>query len=232
MSARLVEKKMVVIIGDSLAMPRDDVPYASTYGSIISANMPYLEVINRSSRGNDAKKQSSAQAIFDDCEVFQPSVVIMQIGIVDCAPRLFGKKTGYAISFLPNFIRSTLIDFFSKRRFFFTKYFPKTYVSKEAFKQGIERLLETFAQQNTQVICVSIAATTNANNEKSFSFDENINEYNAILKKLCEKYNNQYLDFYSITKSADYLLDDGIHIDIKGHAYLGDRLTCLLTNSS
>ena len=229
---RAVKRQRVIIIGDSLAMPREGVPYESTYSGVLSKNMPDLEVINRAKRGNDAKKQSGIQSLFDDFEVFLPSVVIMQLGIVDCAPRVFGKKAGYIVSLLPNFIRSKLIAFFSEHRLFFTKHFPKTYVSKEQFKLGIERLLEMFSRQNTQVICISIAATTDSNNQKSFSFDKNISAYNAVQKELCEKYGFEYLDFYSVSKFTDYLLEDGIHINIKGHDYLANRLMCLLAKNS
>lgn len=92
----------VLNLGDSLGLPRPEniknyfptserlaVSYEETYSSIISREINTLiddltpiEVINRSARSSTIKDIS--KDIFDHLFYFQPDIITMQVGIVDC----------------------------------------------------------------------------------------------------------------------------------------------------
>lgn len=227
----VLKTKRILVIGDSLAMPRveDGVTYESTYTYLLKKMFPMCEIICRAARGNDSKKQSSNQALYDDIEVFSPDVVIMHLGIVDCAPRLFSKKQAFVLKLLPYAITSRIIKFCSKYRYLITKLFPKVYVSKELFDSSLKKIFSAFEKINCSVICISIASTSEKNANKSFGIVENIKTYNEILKLHCLNTNSLYVNFYDETKNNDFLLDDGIHINIKGHEFLSLEISRLLS---
>ncbi len=228
--SELRKKQRLVVLGDSLSMPRIEclVSYEDTFAYKISENMTDWEIICRAVRANDTKKQSSKQSIYDDLIVFAPDVVILQLGIVDCAPRLFGKKQAFVLSILPKRVKSALVGFFAKHRLFFTKYLPKVYVNKRDFKQNLNVLFGEISNLNSKVICISIASTSKKNKCRSHGFDENINIYNDALKSKCSEFDYYFFDFYTATSNGDFLLDDGIHIDAAGHAYLAKKILYLL----
>lgn len=224
----------IVIIGDSIVMPRleNDVAYELTYAYRLKQLLPDCEVISRARRSNDTQKQTCRQAIYDDIEVFLPNIVILQLGIVDCAPRLFGKLQSLALNVLPNILSSRIIRLCSKYRYILTKRFPKVYVPYPAFKKNLNTLFIQLEKQKCIVVCVSIASTSEENRKKSYNFDENIRKYNRVLKNYCSNYNAHYLDFYSATRTENFLLDDGIHINIKGHEFLSKEISQIIQNES
>ena len=221
--------KRVVILGDSLAMPRpeENVHYEETYAYKLSQFIDG-EIICRASRSNTTLKQSGQQSLYDNLAVFEPHVVIIQLGIVDCSPRLFGRKQAFVLSKLPDFLRSMIINIFSKHRLLLTKIRPKVYVSQNIFEQSIDLLFKKISSLGSKAICISIASTNDRNNRRSYHFDENIKRYNSILQNRCHQFSFEYLDFYTATSENSFLLDDGIHINSSGHDFLTARISDLL----
>lgn len=92
----------ILVAGDSLGLPRPHrinsyspeetdlaVSYENTYSSIINKELldyykmePYIEVINRSRRSQTIK--NVAAEFTDHLFFYEPDVIIMQVGIVDC----------------------------------------------------------------------------------------------------------------------------------------------------
>jgi len=207
-------------------MPRDEdgVLYELTYWSRLKNEFPEYDIISCATRANDSTKQASPQKIYDDLTLLRPAIVVMQLGIVDCAPRLFGKKEAFLMRFLPSKLKNLIINFCSARRFWLTKNFPKVYVDIHTFKRNCDKLFESFQNLGSRVICISVAATSNENNTKSFNFDNNIVEYNKVLREQCHKSVAEYVDFYADTKTGQFLLGDGIHINAEGHGFLFDAI--------
>ena len=82
----------IIILGNSLSIPRpdDQVDYVNTYPYILVKSG--YEVINRSRRINDIEIQSTEQNMLDDVDYLRPDYVVIHLGIVECAPRIFSKK--------------------------------------------------------------------------------------------------------------------------------------------
>jgi len=92
----------VLFLGDSLGLPRPHrindynpdekelaVTYDETYSSIIGKNLfnyfdfkPYIEIVNRSKRAYTIRDISKEFA--DHLYYFEPDLIVMQVGIVDC----------------------------------------------------------------------------------------------------------------------------------------------------
>lgn len=226
-------KSRIIIIGDSLSMPRleENISYENTYAYKLSQKKDEYDVICRSVRANDTRKQTSRQSIYDDLSVFNPDVVIVHLGIVDCAPRLFGKKEMFLLSLLPKKIQNIIISPLSRKRFLITKQRPKVYVKINEFKHNLSILVGEIKKHTNEIIFISIAATNRSNIERSYGIVKNIGDYNEVIKEECSRSDCIYLDFFDSTLSKKFIIDDGIHINEMGHDYLTERLSEILNKS-
>lgn len=208
--------KRIVIIGDSLAMPRYEVPLEETYPYLLNKVWKNCEIIVRNRRANTTKSQVSSQNILDDIIFLKPQIVIIHLGIVDCAPRLFTKIEQLILSKL-KWVNKFIISFFSKYRFFFTKINPKVYVNKKEFHKYSLKLIQECKKNGVEnILVLNICDTTSENKKKSFNFENIICEYNNILNNVIKEENVLLIDINSIIKE-DMLLTDGIHLNQIGH---------------
>ena len=78
-------EKRIVIISDSCALPREELPYEKTYFYLLKKFLPNYDIINTSTRGNTI---SNIIRNKDDYYLlYNPDILIVHIGIVDLYPR-------------------------------------------------------------------------------------------------------------------------------------------------
>lgn len=218
----------IVFLGDSMCMPRDfdGIPIETTYPYMLAQSFPKYQFFNRATRANTFVKQLSNLRMHDDMLCFRPEVVIINIGMADCAPRLFSEFQGRVLNFLPNSMSKRIIETCSKRRFYLTRRFPKVYVKPPDFRTASKKLIDAAISNNIKVILVGIAPVSEAMKEKSYGFDENIQNYNKILKENIEG-KGMFIDVYEHMNPEEDLLEDGFHLTRKGN----DLLYKLVKNS-
>jgi hypothetical protein len=229
--------KTITIIGDSLSMvrPEGDIFFQDTYHFKLQELLyPEYYIILNSRRGNNVVQESSGNNLYNDVLYNRSSFVVLHLGIVDCAPRIFSIFEQRILDFclrLPvaQAPANRIIQLKSRYRHFFTKHFPKTYVAREEFEKKYRTILgrieDVAVPQHIHMI--NIADTTEQNKAKSFNYEKNIIDYNEIMNKLAAENGRtrSVIDFYSATKkNAGYMLADGIHPSKSGHAYLARAL--------
>lgn len=226
-------KNRVVILGDSLAMPRPDegVGYEDTYSYLIFKDISKWgwvgEVINRSKRANDTQYQAHFQNIADDILLLQPTHTIIHLGICDCAPRLFKKLEQKILNKIPMKIRDKIISFFSKRRKLVTKFRQITYVDIKSFEKNLLHIINNAKSVNSKIVLIGIKDTSKENIEKSYKFKEKIDSYNEIIKKIALANQIEIIDANTFSGG---LLSGGIHIDKYMHKYLYEKIICSINN--
>jgi lysophospholipase L1-like esterase len=225
--------KRIILIGDSLLMPRirQGLDYEDTYGYLVFKALKDHEVIIKGKYSNDTSVQSKPNVLRVEIEYLNPDMVFVQLGIVDCAPRLFSKIEKYALKALPSFLRQGIINFCSERRRFFTKMFPKVYVKKDDFETNMRKILEAIKICDATPVIINIARTSEENESRSFNYDNNTIEYNEILFKLSKEYGCQLIDFYNIIKTEPSCqLPDGVHLSKEGNRRLADEIISHINN--
>ncbi|MGW8169127.1 MAG: SGNH/GDSL hydrolase family protein [Sulfurovaceae bacterium] len=215
-------KQRIVILGDSLGMPRPEIKFEETYPYIFQENIPRSEVYAKHRRANDSAIQSEFLNIQDDIEYMQADILVMHLGIVDCAPRLFSKREQNALRYFKK-INKYIIAFMSNRRYFFTKLFPKVYVDIKSYEKNMRRLILSGKKSAKRVIVVNISDTSAENKKRSYHFENNIKDYNEVLFKLAKENSVELLNIYEISDES-ILLDDGIHLNIRGNQLLAHKL--------
>lgn len=223
----------LIIIGDSLILFRSD-RYNSideTYGFIIKNyfksknkdNEVFMIMPRGGNNTNNTKYQSDSRRMIYDIIQFEPDIVIIHLGIVDCAPRLLTEHENTIIGSLPYYIRKKIIKFLSKNRFFFTKTFQKVYVKIEDFEKNYQKILTLIKKIGAIPIIINITKPNQRLLNRSYKFLERVNNYNNVMLKLSNRNNYNLIDIYSMIENEPILRwKDGIHLSKEGHKRLAE----------
>ena len=209
-------------------MPRPDegVEYESTYPFLLAQNGH--EVICKSKRANDTKIQSLKQNILDDVLFLNPDVVIIHLGIVDCAPRLFTRRETRLLNLVPISVSKIIINLFSKHRYKITKMRKISYVNAVNYRVNLSKIIKEIQSENRKIILIKILDTNSSNLQRSFGFQENIEKYNMIIDDIAIAFD---LDILDPNLCNNGLLPDGIHINKKMHDYIAKKIIGLVVNA-
>jgi len=227
--------KLITIVGDSLPQVSSDqkISYQETYPFLLQrmfdANKYLVKLSSRST--NQVIKQSSSDNLNTDVLYNNSEYVVIHLGIVDCAPRLFGyieDRIVFVLSHVPvvKIFINLVIKFKSKYRRFFTKHFPKTYITRKIFKEKYSFIVKEIKNKSNpkKIFIINIADTSEKNKYRSYNFEKNILDYNKILKDIYSENSDfcELIDFHSETLKNKKLIieDEGIHLTREGHRYL------------
>ena len=202
------------------------VSFKDTYSYLLAKSLnKNFYVVNNSKRANTVKNQCLPQYFYDELVFLKADYTIIQLGIVDCAPRLISLKEKKIINY---FFSKAFVNFYIRNkarfRFFYTKYFSSPYVNKKEFKYYYEKIIEELLnqKQTQKIILINISDTSEINKNKSYGFNNQILSYNEIIDKILKKDQKRIslLNLYELSKTNEILLDDGIHISKKAHQYI------------
>jgi len=198
----------ILVITDSLGLPRElpeKVEYNETWVNMLKKNCE----VHQLSIGGGVLKDFLKQSAY--LNLFLPDLVILQIGIVDCAPRALTQ------------FENDFINRFAVTRKLANKYLPKylnflrrkrqvSYTSIADFEKGLKLIKETF---NCKVISIGIVPPSKAYEKNLLGIEKKVILYNNSLKKVFE---NEYIDISSI--EGDMVMTDNIHLNKRGHEYI------------
>lgn len=110
----------IITIGDSLALPRNEISHYETWIYKLKECFFNFDIIDKSKRGVtiDILNSAGDASGVDFLEFYKPKFVIIHIGIVDCAPRLFDRRSieVLIIRELPKKIRESYMNLAKKTR--------------------------------------------------------------------------------------------------------------------
>ncbi|MBN1877185.1 MAG: hypothetical protein JXA33_23380 [Anaerolineae bacterium] len=228
----------IVIAADSLALPRPLesglIKYEQTYGYLLHTHFmnqkgqQFKEVIIHGQRSNTIKYLDTTQHLYDEVLAWEPHIVILHLGIVDCAPRIFSAFERKLVNRIrPTSWRDLFIRFVSKHRRFILTHLPqKVYVPLNEFKERYKHVRDVLLSHNISVLMVNISPTDTETAFRSPGLVENIHQYNTIIEE-CAKASNCYLvniyEALRLQDPAEYSID-GIHLTQIGHRILADLL--------
>jgi acyl-CoA thioesterase I len=218
----------VLCIGDSLSLPGHGNVYEDTWLYKLKQKYPSYDFISFFKRrlttdvlntmgGGDAFE--GAFPIGADClEHYMPHIVIIQLGIVDCAPRLINDKSliWKIVRRLPKYFTQKYILYLKNNK----KRDPKNVlVSEDKFTSNLKKYFNRCATCGVEkLFFIAIPYPGNEMIEKNPDIITNSIRYNQILKEtashfsfisLIETLNNKQL-------SKD-IYDDGYHPSPKGN---------------
>ncbi len=209
--------KRIIIITDSVGLPRKEVSYEDTWVYMLKKDLPEYDFIERPSRGGTTERLVSEGGMgIDLLELYEPDIAIIQLGITDCAPRYFDKsKFEYKfINTLPAGLRNRYIDRVKKTR---TRDPLLAYVSPEKFRENVSSYIERADKLDTLVKIIAIAKPSSLFTMKNPHIEKNVRLYNSIYSEVCDSSPNAvFIDPFKTCNNMDSLCVDELHINRSG----------------
>ena len=208
----------ILLLTDSLAMPREEPEltlYEDTYPYILRKKYEVFQF----SKGGGLMKEFVEQTFYYN--QFRPDIVILQIGIVDCAPRAFSKfeEEIFNLNCLNHFLRRKLSQLGITKKIRNMR--KLSWTSKEDFSRGCIFLQGKFS--HSKVFALSIVPSTTEYEEKVPGISKKISEYNDILKSV---FKSNYIDLSEIP--SDGIMSDHHHLTAKGHLFVYEKIEMAL----
>jgi len=242
MDDRSETELLIRVYGDSLSLPRalDGIGYRDTYPELVSEGirrrLPSLSLSLYNRSGGGMTIDAVHERYLHDCSYFGSrarQILLIQCGIVDCAPRPVPALIRKWIGRLPGRIRGPITGFLHRAR-------PRLLragmswrlTSPERFARVLSRWLEHASKTFERVYVLTIAPTVPAIATHSPGLAESISMYNDLIRDVSAATTSEavvLVDIYSaISKDgpvASYVNPvDGHHITREGHVLYSDLI--------
>jgi lysophospholipase L1-like esterase len=231
----------ISILADSLALPREDVGG----DELLEVTYPFL--LDRSLR---ARFGAAAPLIFErgmrrrtieyvidewneQVELKKPEVVIVHVGIVDCAPRVFLRREGAFVANIRfSWLKNRILKFTHDHRRRIVEFRRKVYVPLPRFERLVQTVVQKARETGVQsLVFINIIRPPDSVEERSPGFQNNVIAYNRVLEEQAKHSFVTLIDLNRIVEDAggcEKLTVDGIHLNEHGHVLLAEKLEQLL----
>lgn len=208
----VIVKKIVLCNGDSIGMPRTNVSFFDTWFYKLSISKNDYLFVNNFKRALTSSQLESK----DFLENYSPNIVILQVGIVDCAPRFF--KSSSIVPKVINRVPKPINNYIWKIvKIFVKRSSEKSDVSIIDFDKNLNSFCKRCLLNKVEkLIIIKIQKPGDNMIKKNDNIITSIIKYNEIIDSLIFKY-----DFVITTNSLsnaennDYI-EDGYHLNEKG----------------
>jgi len=219
----------ILILGDSLPFPRPakGQPLRATWPSLLKERLPQSETWLR------AHTRFTIIDVLKELGFFTESLtefdaIIVQTGIVDCAPRPYPHFIARLIDVCVSMPTYRKIERFTHQRLLWL--YRRPWVSEGAFSATAERLVQTAYEYNPtlKVLFIPIAPPNRTIVKSLPGIDSAAGRYNEALeakvKTLSPKFGCQCLNPFYSANPLDVTIDDGHHLSSHGHELIADAI--------
>ncbi|HOT44768.1 MAG TPA: SGNH/GDSL hydrolase family protein [Spirochaetota bacterium] len=225
-----MKQKKIIIIADSVSMPRHGVAYEETWIHMLKREFPAYDIMDRTARGSTSTRLvTEGGGGADLLESYMPDIVILQIGMAEAAPRLFDKRgLEYALvsRYMPPRLRQRYIEYIKKRR---VRSPEITDVAPEQFRKNITAFFERAKMISARIILIPILPTTDEYARKSPHAPKNVERYNAIYRETAALFENvTIVDPFRPGIDINAISIDELHINPEGSKLVFNALKPLL----
>ena len=213
-----------MVITDSVSMPRPGIPYEDTWLYLLKKEFPGFDILDRPVRGGNSRRLVTEGGRGQDLlETYRPDIVIIQMGITECAPRLFNKRgiEYVLVQKLPDGMRKKYIEKVQRTR----KRNPAvTDVSPWEFKANLCEYCSRAEQCLVDVVIILICQPTDQFVCRSPHIRRNIDLYNHIYREVADSFDNVTVlsPFEDIDINSVSI--DPFHINAEGMRMIFDAL--------
>lgn len=226
----MTRRPRVVVLGDSLSMPRPEketvVRWEETWPArleeLLRPAFPLVDVIGCGARSMTADRLDLDEHI----DLKDPDAVVMQVGIVDCAPRVFTRRTRALLGsrVVPAPIRERIIAYRSARRAELSAADPlrRVYTRPDVYERALRTARDRCRGRAVVVIPVVVGARL-ARDVPAYT--ANVALYNEILGRV---FGDAVIELPAPITAGGPFTSDGIHLVDEGHALVAAAVAARL----
>ena len=239
----------IVALADSLSLPRiegeerviwdDTWPYRlqQMLTATETATETTMEVINCGRRARLVETINDHDFL-EHIAWKRPDIVILQVGVVDCAPRIFSKKQHALLNLpvVPPAVRNRIIKWGSanRRKLIGSQPLAKVYTPPERFRGELDTFGKKVSNhdETVRLLVLPIVIDWDRAEAKSPGYGANVNAYNQILKQFCEVRHATWVELPRLTMATEdvsaYFCSDGYHLNAEGHQLVATAVGAVL----
>jgi len=230
--------RRLVVLADSLGLPRPDAKSGPTLGAESTYPMMMLN------RLPDHEVQSYCQRYFTTGSIFEllqadPTLgagcdVVIHVGLNDCATRMFLEPQRLALDLLPEEVKERIVLFAQRyRRMILAHLPPLHYVDPPVFRANLDAIMRLLRIRNARRVALTTIILPPARFWPGTpGVNQNFADYNLGIMRAAEHGGGVLFDLDRLVWAREHeavLLDDGMHLSTAGHALFADELAALLT---
>ncbi len=210
-----MKKKLVLCVGDSLSLPREEVSYYDTWFYKLQTTVQEYDFASSFRRALTSYRINYENPR-DYLENYCPDILILHVGIVDCAPRYLPTHSmrKKLIDRLPTWLKNRVWKLVKQngRRIVYCDVTPERY--ERNIQNFVKRAVDIGVQK---IFLLGICQPGHLMYDRNPEIVSQVNIYNSVLKKIAAESNNcQFLN--SIIEGCDeYYLSDGYHLSKIGN---------------
>ncbi|WP_144281543.1 SGNH/GDSL hydrolase family protein [Chryseobacterium echinoideorum] len=145
-------------------------------------------------------------------KTFQPDLIIIQVGIVDCAPRFATKFEMEILRKIPKMIGAKIIKNINNPKWRAKRNI--SYVNIYQFRNNLKHISQSFP--NTQLVFLTILPANDEYEKLLPGVKRKIELYNDAIK------NYNHIDLSKVPLEA--IMSDHFHINPKGHLFIYNKI--------
>lgn len=230
------------MLADSLSLPRKEafgnIPFEITYPFLLESYLRQDECCNSPLLLTHGMRARTIKDVLTDwperVELIQPDIVVIHVGIVDCAPRVFLQMENKIISKLkPAFFQKLILDFVNKHRRSIIQLRPnRVYIPLDQFQAALKKIVKNSQRDQVKaLVLINIITPPDSLEYRSPGFQKSVEQYNHVLADQIDQPWIHLLDINRVIQQnggPENLTIEGIHINSLGHELLAHELHRLI----
>lgn len=225
----------VVIAADSLGLPRrgpDPVRAREAWPTLLEERLrgalDDVAVVNRAQRGLTLP---ALVGKYDDLVgLWEADVLVLQVGIVDCAPRVFGQRQRALLSsrLVPGTLRRIVTRLAARYRRQIITMRPRVrYTSPRQFRSSLRDLGSRLEERDPRILVLPILGSIERHEARSPGYSESVTLYNAAWREWCRAGRRRFLEYGDVFAEApleQVVATDGHHLTVAGNRLIADAV--------
>ena len=232
----------ISILADSLALPREDVakdrPFEVTYPYLLDQSFRRRFGANAPLVMERGMRRRTIEYVLDEwteqVELKSPEVVIVHVGVVDCAPRVFLRREHAFVARIKlRFLRERILKFAHDHRRAIILKRPRVYVPLPRFEKHVIEVVQRAQRDKVRLLVfINIISPPDSVEERSPGFQSNVDRYNQVLAQQAKHPHVALVDLNGLLHregGSAGLTVDGVHLTERGHMLIAQQLDELVT---
>ncbi|MEO6176091.1 MAG: SGNH/GDSL hydrolase family protein [Flavobacterium circumlabens] len=233
----MIKNNKIICVGDSTSLPGHNNHYEDTWFYKLKKDFPAFDCISYFRRsitteilvteGGGISREFPTGA---DClEFYDPGIVIVQLGIVDCAPRLLNKIDKVILTFLPSNFKNSYIKLLKKIK---KRKATNTEVKLDKFQANLKLFLERCILNEVEiVVLIAIPFPDERMVKKNPNIILNVELYNKILTGFSETYHFVKVIYPLDSRNfSENIFEDGYHPNPLGNEIVFQNIKDVIKN--